>query len=228
MRHRSPIQFASAVSAAVSILLFSATALADETRHYDWLTAGKVSGSHVLVIETDGTRVIDFEFNDRGRGPKLNEVLKIGDGGVLVSVAVNGHSYMGAPVDETFRVENGEAHWQSTLEKGQAAAGAFYWAHEGTLEQLAILARALLAVDSGRLDILPAGRAAIRKIAEHEDATLYAISGLDLTPRYIWLDPQNELLAMAGGWMGLAPRGRSEILPVLQEIQDKEEKEIPS
>lgn len=225
MRHRSPIQFASAVSAAVSILLFSATALADETRHYDWLTAGKVSGSHVLVIETDGTRVIDFEFNDRGRGPKLNEVLKIGDGGVLVSVAVNGHSYMGAPVDETFRVENGEAHWQSTLEKGQAAAGAFYWAHEGTLEQLAILARALLAVDSGRLDILPAGRAAIRKIAEHEDATLYAISGLDLTPRYIWLDPQNELLAMAGGWMGLAPRGRSEILPVLQEIQDKEEKE---
>jgi hypothetical protein len=224
MRHRSLIQFTSVVSAAVSILLFSAPASADETRHYDWLTAGKVSGSHVLVIESDGTRVTDFEFNDRGRGPKLHDVLKTGDDGMLVSLTVSGHSYMGATVDETFWVENGEAHWQSTLEKGDAAAGAFYWAHEGTLEQLAILARALLASDSGWLDILPAGRATIRKVAEHKDATLYAISGLDLTPQYIWLDAQNELFAMSGGLMGLVPRGQSEILPVLQEIQDKEER----
>lgn len=224
MRRFLSIKFAGVVSAGVSMLVLTAPALADETRHYDWLTAGKVSGSHVLVIEADGTRVSDFEFNDRGRGPKLRETLKTGDDGIVVSLAVSGRSYMGAPVDETFRNENGEAYWQSTLEQGQAPAGAWYWAHEGTLEQLAALARALLASDSGKLDILPAGSAAIRKVAEHEDATLYAVSGLDLTPQYIWLDPENELFAMTGGGVGLAPRGQSEILPVLQEIQDREEK----
>jgi hypothetical protein len=208
----------------VSSLSFAATVLADETQRYDWLIAGKLSGSHVRVLREDGTRVTDFEFNDRGRGPKLHEELRAGENETLLSLQVSGHSYMGAPADETFRVEDGVAHWKSTLEQGQAEAGAFYWANEGTVEQLALLARALLATESGRVDLLPAGQASIRKVAGHENAALYAISGLDLAPRYIWLDQDGELFAISGGLMGLAPQGKNEILPALQEIQDREEK----
>jgi hypothetical protein len=217
------MRFDQSLLCAVGILV-AASSLADETQRYDWLTAGKVSGSHVRIIRDDGTRVTDFEFNDRGRGPRLHEELKTGNGGMLVSLQVSGHSYMGAPVDETFSVEDGVARWKSNLEQGEAQAGAFYWANEGTLEQLAMLARALLATASGQADVLPAGKASIRKVAGHDNVVLYAISGLDLTPQYIWLDQDGELFALAGGWMGLAPEGKSEILPVLQEIQDQEEK----
>ncbi len=217
------MRFDQSLLCAVGILV-AASSLADETQRYDWLTAGNVSGSHVRTIRDDGTRVTDFEFNDRGRGPRLHEELKTGNGGMLVSLQVSGHSYMGAPVDETFSVEDGVARWNSNLEQGEAQAGAFYWANEGTLEQLAMLARALLATASGQADVLPAGKASIRKVAGHDNVVLYAISGLDLTPQYIWLDQDGELFALAGGWMGLAPEGKSEILPVLQEIQDQEEK----
>lgn len=207
------------------LLLFTHAASPDETRRYDWLTAGKVSGSHVRTIHKDGTRVTDFEFNDRGRGPELHEELKTGEDGMLTSVRVSGHSYMGAPVDETFRVEQGVARWSSTLQQGESEPGAFYWAHEGTVEQLAMLARVLLAGGTGQQALLPAGRASIRKAAEHGDAVLYAIGGLELTPQYIWLDQSGELYALTLGWMGLAPEGEGDILPALQAIQDREEKD---
>jgi hypothetical protein len=219
-----PIRFVPAYLAVALLVLFSAALAADETRHYEWLTAGEVSGALLMTIRDDGARISDFEFNDRGRGPKIHEVIETGENGLVVSLQVSGHSYMGAPVDESFSVRDGIAHWQSTLEQGQAEAGAFYWASEGTLEQRAMLARALLATDAGQLDLLPSGTASIRKVATHENAVLYAINGLDLAPQYVWLDQDGELFAVTMGWMGLVRQGSREILPVLQEIQDREDK----
>ncbi len=62
------------------LLLLPAHAIADKatTRHYDWLTADTVSGSHVLEIRADGTRVADFEFNDRGTRAEDTRRGKIG------------------------------------------------------------------------------------------------------------------------------------------------------
>ena len=218
------------------LLLLPAHAIADKltTRHYDWLTADTVSGSHVLEIRADGTRVADFEFNDRGRGPKIHEVAKSDGAGMLISLQVSGHSYMGAPADESFSVENGMARWKSTLEEGEAAAGqGYYSANDGTPEQIAMLARALLASPAGELNLLPAGKASIQKVtdkvithAEQEQrVSLYAISGLSFTPQYLWLDADNELFTIALGWMGLTPRGFHEVLPLLQEIQDRAEQD---
>lgn len=201
--------------------------------HYDWLTAGAVSGSQVLQIHDDGKRAADFQFNDRGRGPKIHEELITAPDGTLLELEISGHSYMGAPAAETFRVEDGKAHWESTLERGEAQAGGFYSGNDGTPEQLAVLARALLQAPGQRLTVLPAGSASISKVAERQvshgvqarQATLYEISGLDLTPQYLWLDEQGELFALTWGWMGLAPRGWGETLEPLQEIQDRAEKE---
>jgi hypothetical protein len=130
----------------VILIYLPASALAQEpeTRSYDWLTADQVSGSHVLVINPDGSRTADFEFHDRGRGPKIHEQLATDERGFLTSLQVSGHSYMGATAEETFVIENGEAKWQSTLESGASASGGFYLANDGTPEQLAVLARALL------------------------------------------------------------------------------------
>lgn len=195
------------------------------TRDYDWLTAGEVSGFHRLQVGTDGSRVVEFEFNDRGRGPKIREVSRVDVSGLPLSIRISGHSYMGAPADESFRVEDGIARWSSTLEQGEAKAGAFYWAHDGTFEQLAMLARALLDRPDRRLGLLPAGQAAISQLARHEDATLFAISGLGLTPDYVWLDPNRELFAVTMGWMSLVASGHADMLPQLQAVQDRAEAE---
>lgn len=223
-----------------SVLLIAATALlqagaalaADaHTVHYDWLTAGKVSGSFILQVREDGSRMADFEFNDRGRGPKIHEVATVGDDGVPVSLQISGHSYMGAPAEETFRVEAGRAIWESTMERGEAAAGGFYSANDGTPEQLAVLARALLRNPEQSMSLLPAGAATIHKVTEravsHAQQTrtvsLFAISGLDLTPQYLWLDEDQELFALTLGWMALAPQGWGASLQALQDSQDQAE-----
>ena len=70
---------------------------------------------------------------------------------------------MGAPADESFDIDDGMVSWKSTLEQGEAEAGGYYVANDGTPEQRAHMARALLASESGQLDLLPAGRASINK-----------------------------------------------------------------
>ena len=195
------------------------------SRNYDWVTAGNVSGSLQVESAAAGEYETSFEFNDRGRGPKLKERSQVDESGVLVSLEVSGHAYMGAPVDERFNADGNTVHWSSTLESGQAAAGAYYWPSDGTPLQTALLARALLKTESGTLALYPAGQASIEKVAEHsfasgDTAELYAISGLGLSPEYIWLDENLELLALTYGWMGLAPSGRAAILPELQAKQD--------
>ncbi len=207
---------------------------AEETvvRHYDWITAETVSGSHVLTIQADGTRESEFEFNDRGRGPKYHEVLKTDAAGFLTYLQVKGHSYMGAPADETFKLVDGKAQWKSTLESGQSADFGYYWANDGTPEQGAHLARALLASPDAQLDLLPSGKASIRKLAERtimqngqeHTVSLFSISGLGFSPQYQWLDENNELFALALGWMGLVPQGFQSVLPDLQQVQDQFEK----
>jgi hypothetical protein len=234
-RPHSSIRLPSLLFWLVLWLLLPVAAAAKEAPavRYDWLTAGEVSGSLLLQIREDGTRIADFEFNDRGRGPKLHEEVRFGDDGRPLELQVSGHSYMGAPVQESFRVEDDLARWESTLERGEAPAGDFYVPNDGTPEQLAVLARALLRAPDGRLDLLPAGAASIHEIARQEithegqtrSVTLYAISGLDLTPQYLWLDEAGELFALAYGWMGLAPKGWGAALEALQEAQDRVERD---
>jgi hypothetical protein len=203
-----------------------------QTHSYDWVTAGNVSGSLRVEVAADGSRNAEFEFNDRGRGPKLEEQSQVDDAGMLVSLEVRGHAYMGAPVAERFNADGNTVNWSSNLESGQAAAGAYYWPSNGTPEQTALLARALLNSESARLPLYPAGEASIHRIAEYATddkpenaAVLYAIHGLGLTPEYIWLDQSRELFALTYGWMGLAPSGQAAILPAMQALQDQAESE---
>jgi len=215
-------------------VVFSSAAFGQESsvRTYDWVTAGTVSGSLRVEQSADNILQAEFEFNDRGRGPKLSETSQVDASGILVSLDIRGHAYMGAPVAEKFNADGNTATWSSTLENGQGQAGAYYWPSEGTPLQIALLARALLNTDSASLALLPAGQASIEKIAEHSvgndssvDATLYAIHGLGLTPEYLWLDGQLQLFALTYGWMGMAPAGQADILPALQKIQDAAEEE---
>lgn len=207
-----------------------------QTHSYDWVTAGSVSGSLQVEVAADGSRDARFEFNDRGRGPQLQAHCQVNEAGLPVSFEVHGHAYLGAVVDERFKLDGNTATWSSTLESGQAVVGAdgaaYYWPSEATPEQTAQLARALLKSESSSLPLYPAGQVTISRVAEYAIAdagmpestvVLYAISGLSLNPEYVWLDASLELFALTHGWMGLAPAGQAAILPGLQAVQDQAE-----
>lgn len=202
---------------------------------YDWLTQGERSGSLVTRVEADGRLVSDFEFNDRGRGPKQHEEIAIAADGTIRALRISGRSYLGSAVDERFDLADGKARWRTTLDRGERAlsAPAFYAANAGTPQQLAVLAQALLKAPDGRMPLLPGGEARIERMAtetvrrgeESREIALYAISGLGFTPSYVWLNPDQSLFGVSGGWMGAAPEGWAGVFDQLRARQEAAEGE---
>jgi len=209
----------------VLCVLWAGASGAAETHRYDWITAGRVTGELTVRLGADGRRETRFHYADRGRGPELREVIEIDGQGRLQRLSIRGTAYMGTPVDERFEREADHASWRTTFEKGSTdqAGEAFYLPAEGSPELTAMVARALLATPQRRLSVLPDGEAVIAALDDttvgppgrKRHATLYAISGLDLTPTWVWLDDRRELLALSGGGFGLVPEGWVEWLPEL-------------
>lgn len=212
----------------LSLLLAVAGTSASEVRDYEWLTSGRVTGAMQVTVKADGARHVTFGFNDRGRGPRITEQVRFDKADRVVSLEIDGQAYMGAPVEERFRRQGTTASWQSNLERGESESmDGVYLAAEGSPEQQAVLARALLSSPDGSLWVLPSGHATIQAMDEFETgppgdrrtATLFAISGLDFTPAYLWLDQNRELLAVSASWMGMVPAGWGEFLPEFAERQ---------
>jgi hypothetical protein len=220
---------------AILFLVSAGPASAQDTLHYDWITQGEQTGRLEVTRHEDGERSAYFEFNDRGRGPKLHERIRVNAAGLPERFRIEGKPYMGAPVDERFDHADGSARWHSTLESGEAKGPlqAFYLPDESTPELMAALARALLKAPEGRLALWPAGEAHIERrdqlMLEHDGASravdLYAIAGLGFAPTYLWLDAEGELFAASFGWMGLVRQGWGAVLPQVEARQQVAERE---
>ena len=211
-------------------LTATATALAQETR-YTFLYSGNVAGAAVSRIEPDGTLVYEFQYNDRGRGPKTTTRIRLDEQGLLASLATTGHDYWKSPVDERFQRQGARASWSNSAEKGEAEVDgrAFYFSLNSAPQEIELLARALLASPDGRLRILPAGEARIEKISSAKakagersrDVHLYALSGLGFTPAYFWLDGDRNLFAGLYGWAVVIPEGWEAAVEGLTKIQEE-------
>src|SRR5262245_65604559 len=102
---------------------------------YTVIMSGHPAGSQTVSVE-GATRTVDFEFNDRGRGPKTHTVMSPG------SMTNTGVDYYKAPLDETFA----GGKWSNGAESGASAnAKALYASMYGPPEENAAIARALLA-----------------------------------------------------------------------------------
>lgn len=218
---------------AAAIFLFCTPVLAGaveenntETLYFDYLTNDVVSGGMQVTVEDEQHLEIDFQYNDRGRGPKLHEQIILGEKGELLELKITGNSYMGAPVDEQFALDAETARWTSTIEKGETSDpdGAMYLAANGSVEQLAILVRQVLLSPGNSMAVLPSGRVSVSALksltVSHDgisrDVRLYQISGLEFEPAYIWLDQDLKFFAVGYGGMGMVPQGWAEVMPELQ------------
>lgn len=219
---------------------------------YSILMLGNPAGSQVTqVTRTAGgeVREIAWEYNDRGRGPKLRQRIEIDGRGLISLLETSGNDYMKTPVTERFaRDAAGTARWSNPSEKGEqaAASAAAYPSLYGAPEEFAVLARALLKAPQRSLALLPAGEARIERVGElaitraaagapaanaptepHARppsmvVTHYTLHGLYFTPFSIWLDSEGEYFASADVWLAVVREGWESSLPELQAAQEAE------
>ena len=123
------------------------TVLLAAVLNYTVIMGGHPAGTQVVRINSTN-RTIDFEFNDRGRGPKTRTVMAPG------SITTTGVDYLKAPVNETFA----GGKWSNGAESGSSTNGkALYASMYGPPEESAAIARALLKAPGHKLPLLPAG-----------------------------------------------------------------------
>lgn len=210
-----------ALALACLLLVPVATEAATTTTRHVVLFQGEKSGEQVTSWQDGRRATITLSYRNNGRGPDLNEQLTLNADGTLARYRASGKSTFGAPIDERFDVSGSQARWRSKSEAGsvRATGPALYVPVNGSFESSAVLARALLARSDAKLAALPAGQLSIERLTTTEIANgsmrinvgLYALSGDDLTPSYLWLreDAARGLFAVVypgflqvieGGW----------------------------
>ena len=181
------------------------------------------AGTQVVTRNGD-TIAVDYEFNDRGRGPKTRTVIRLDPNGVPLSVETSGNDYYKVAIEEGFYIDNGIARWKNTSEAGEAPAGAIYSSMYGPPEELAVLARALLH-NGGRMKMFPAGEASVRKVATVDlhgtKVTAYELSGVGFAPFEIWLDSNGNFFGIVSSWITTIREGFEDDAKTLLESQDR-------
>lgn len=195
---------------------------------YSVVMSGAIKGELSVMPATGRERRTTLKFDDRGRGPEVTIVSRYDERGMLLDYQLQGLSYAKRPIQETFAVTNGTARWTSNADTGEAEAKGYYLPNEANAEDMAALARALLAAKSD-LALLPAGNAHIEKTEQLTvsgangamNVTLYLLSGIQLQAQPLWLDSDLELFASASTWQSLVREGFENTLPELIAAQDK-------
>jgi len=185
---------------------------------YTVLMMGLPAGQQAVWTEGDRLRAF-YQYNDRGRGPKTYSTLVL-ENGLPIREEIEGNDYMKDPVRETFLVEGAAARWKNKGEDGSKKldAPAFYTSMYGTPFEGELLVRALEG-HGGRLALLPGGEARLTKVVSRPEATLYAVTGLDFSPSYVWIGKSGELFAQVGGWMTIVKKGEEKSAQELLKAQ---------
>src|ERR1700679_297781 len=205
-----------------------------ETLRYTVMSNNTKSGAEVDTFRADDQVDSTFEFNDRGRGPKVTAHWTLNASGMPVSVDVTGVDYLKAPVDEHFSVKNGKAHWKSTSEEGEAPEGRIYTGIQTSQAEQTLLIRLLSHAGATGVPLYPSGVAHLDKMQEttvHKadgdemHVTEYAISGFSLEPSTIWMDDHLQFFAEPGPWFAILREGWETTNDQLYQLQAKADRE---
>lgn len=179
----------------------------------------KTPCGHLKVTETPGRVETDYSYRNNGRGPDQKEVLDFAPDGAWMGYHNEGVATYGARIAERFtRSADGKAQWRSPVdggERGGVGRDAVYLPVAASPAWLARLAQSLLAAKTPRLEGLPVGRVSIERVqklslpGQAYEVGLYAITGLDLEPSYVWLREDSRALfaSVYPGWGGTVLQG---------------------
>jgi hypothetical protein len=201
------------------------------TLRYSIVSNGRTAGSEVDIYNADGHMESSYEFNDRGRGPRISAQYVLGADSVPLRMDITGVDYLKAPVDEHFALEGGHGHWKGTSENGQGAGPGFYISNNGPAAESAFLVAALSKAKDTRINLFPAGEARLERL---QDTTVeshgqklhvveYAVTGLSFAPVTLWLDDHGHFFANPGKWFAFLREGWEDTNDQLYALQLKAE-----
>src|ERR1700685_908445 len=197
------------------VLLWLCEAAGAQTLRYTILSNGVHAGSESDAYHPDGSIDSTFEYEDRGRGPKVAAHYVLRADGLPSGTDITGNDYLKAPVDEHFFIENGVAHWKSTSENGKASTPGFYISNNRPAAEMALLVAALLKAKGAPVKLLPAGEARLERLTDVtvEDhgrklhVTEFGITGLSFEPQTILLDDEQHYFGSPGKWFAAMREG---------------------
>ncbi len=217
--------------AGLALLPGTARAQAPDTLEYTIVMAKGPSGVWKAWTERDGGHGFHFEFNDRGRGPAIDERVRLGADGYPTAVDIEGQDYYKVPVTERFVLERSggtlRARWKNPAESASVTLSrpAYYLALNdaatGILEPL------LLGAPDHRVPLLPQGEALSERIRDTTlvvngapaRLTLYATHGFGFAPNEWWADERGHFFAAGGSWFMAIRRGFEAAEPALLAVQ---------
>ncbi|MEE4329247.1 MAG: hypothetical protein V2J10_00150, partial [Wenzhouxiangella sp.] len=202
--------------AALALTLLALPAAA-ETTTYRVLFGGEDVG-HLIINSAEQDVVIEFNYKQNGRGPTITEEMTLDDRGYPIDLTISGTNTFGSSADEFFRFSNGTASWQDSTGPGEANTGdltSFYINQNGSPYSSALLAKALLADEDGRFEVLPGGEASIvtRETRSYDgpdgelEVTAYQILGLSYNPGLVMLDSDGRFFATASPRFAMVREG---------------------
>jgi imidazolonepropionase-like amidohydrolase len=202
-----------------------APAPADVTFRFTTLFNGNPAGSDVLVRHPGGTYDEDFEFNDRGRGPKMHVHVETGPDSLPTRVEIAGHDYLKREVHELATCDAQRCKWDGTDEHGEAPRAFYVPLYAGVPTE--VLLRAAQAAPNGALPILPGGTFRASRVAEttldkdgrKQHVVAWELAGFGLTPSITWTDDDGALFADVSDWSSSIREGWESEAPKLLEIQ---------
>jgi hypothetical protein len=196
-------------------LIWASDATAQQTLRYTIISNGKTAGSEVDTYGPGGHIDSTFEFNDRGRGPKIEAHYIVARDGWPLRTDITGNDYLKAPVDEHFSFEGGVGHWKSTSENGQAPGPGFYISLNGPAVEAALLVEALSRGTEAHIKLFPSGEARLERMTDvtvesHGQKlhlTEFAITGLSFEPQTVWLDDDHHFFGFPNKWFAFLREG---------------------
>jgi len=207
------IRFSLPAASFLAISLFC-TANA-QTLRYSIVSNGRSAGSEVDTFSANGHIDSTFEYNDRGRSPKIEAHYIVDADGSPQRTDITGYDYLKAPVDEHFSIEAGTGHWKSTIGDGHAPAPGFYVSYYGPASELALLVTALLKAKGAPVRLFPAGESRLEKMTDvtveshgkKMHVTEFGVTGLSFDPQTVWLDDEQHFFAIPNKWFAFLKEG---------------------
>ncbi len=202
-----------------------------DTLEYGLYFADNKAGYFESTQSADGSYEYVYEFNDRGRGPHIEESIKLNGQGIAETIIIRGHNYLKDTVNESFKLSSTVATWESTSEKGSVPpeGEAFYVGVNSTFGNTELLIRKMLASPDKSINLYPSGQVKITgveniQINDTLSLNLIELVGFSFTPNYYWFDTDNRFFAAPSSWLSAIRSGYESVTAQLFEIQTAREK----
>jgi hypothetical protein len=224
------------IALGLALALASLSAMAAESR-YSITIQTQVGGHLIQRSADDGIVQVEYSYRDNGRGPDVNERFVFTSDGNVREYSVTGKSTMGGPIRESFKRDGDRVEWTSMVDKGAQAATpeAAFLAIEASPAWFAQVVRRTWLQPGHAAPAIPVGRLSVERLdgltvpgaAGPAQVGLYALTGANLAPDYLWLREDAGLVLFAmvfPGW-ALVEQGYEnaspELLTRLQRLQNE-------